>query len=55
MEGASWGMRSGVEPRVGGGVAMLDGLDVDGEEEVEGQGETFRQPRMAKRGNLGRG
>ncbi len=38
-EGASGGMRSGVEPRVGGGVAMLDELDGDGEGEGEGEGE----------------
>jgi hypothetical protein len=56
-DGASRGMRSGVEPRVGGGVAMLDKLDCDGEGEGEGEGEEeeeercLRQPRMMKRGN----
>ena len=50
-------MRSGVEPRVGGGVAMLDKLDSDGEGEGEGEGEDedeewcLRQPRMVKKGN----
>jgi hypothetical protein len=53
-------MRSGVEPRVGGGVAMLDDLDGDGEGEGEEEGERegeeeeeedwcLRQPRMAKK------
>lgn len=49
-EGASGGMRSGVEPRVGGGVAMLDELEGDGEGEGEGEW-CLRQPRMVKRGS----
>ena len=64
-EGASRGMRSGVEPRVGGGVAILDDLDGDGEGEGEEDGERegeedeeeddwcLRQPRMMKEGGRG--